>query len=35
MIRDILIMGVVIEVFKKILVVGKDFGFEVGFCGKG
>ncbi|NJE84411.1 TldD/PmbA family protein [Thermococcus sp. CX2] len=34
-IRDTSITGVAIEALKKISAVGKDFGLEVGFCGKG
>ncbi|BAA30669.1 458aa long hypothetical protein [Pyrococcus horikoshii OT3] len=34
-IRDTSITGVAIEALKKITAVGKDFGIEVGFCGKG
>lgn len=34
-IRDTSITGVAIEALKKITAVGKDFGIETGFCGKG
>ncbi|AHF80200.1 TldD/PmbA family protein [Thermococcus paralvinellae] len=34
-IRDTSISGIAIEALKKITAVGKDFGIETGFCGKG